>query len=132
MSTVYRLSFLHFNGSGVVGKPIAIRLRSSSPPLDGCRRPARSLIDTQRPGVPCRRSTGVEQSTVGRPSYTVASRFPMTARHFCSGLTGLTFAIDCVKCTCSVFRDNVTTISTCLNNNTGNNNIPYRQYRKDT
>jgi len=31
----------------------------------GSRRPAR------RPGLPCRRSTGVVQSAVGRPSYTI-------------------------------------------------------------
>jgi len=32
------------------------------------------------PGFPCRRSTGVEQSAVDRPSYTVISRFPMRAQ----------------------------------------------------
>ena len=37
----------------------------------GSRRPARSSIHARRPGLPCRRSTGVVQSAVGRPSYTI-------------------------------------------------------------
>jgi len=63
-----------------------------------------------RPGFPrCRHCTGAEQSAVGRPSYAVISRF--RSRHFCSGLTDLTFAIYYVKCPCSVF---VTVTNTCV------------------
>jgi len=67
------------------------RSRTTTPPEFGVpvclpaghnrsRRPARSSIDTRRPGFPCRRSTGVEQSAVDRPSYTITSRFPTTAQ----------------------------------------------------
>ena len=68
------------------------------------------------------------RGTVYRRPSQLHRRFSLSddsSRHFCSGLTGLTFAIDCVKCPCSVFRDNVTTISTCLNNNTGSLIIIY-------
>ena len=42
---------------------------------------SRPFVDRRsETGLPCRRSTGVEQSAVGRPSYTVIARLPTTAQ----------------------------------------------------
>jgi len=95
-----------------IGRPARHALGRStdiSPP-DTCPLPPLKTSNAGRPGFPrCRHCTGAEQSAVGRPSYAVISRF--RSRHFCSGLTDLTFSIYYVKCPCSVF---VTVTNTCV------------------
>ena len=79
------------------------------------RRPARSSIDARRPGFPCRCSTGPCGTVCRRPSklHCQFSLSDDSSRHFCSGLTDLTFAMQC-------FCDSVTIIRTCNNNNNNN------------
>ena len=86
-----------------------------------CNRPACQTIDLGRPIISCHRSTGVEQTTISRPCFTVTYHLATRTENisvsleFCRLLvTNALFPvisrslIDCVKCPCNVLRDSVT------------------------